>query len=116
MPRRERTFACLSLRAWHPHWTVRAFMETLSRLLMLTCFASSLVWAKPTGITGFSGLATRTCNNCHSGGADPSLSLEGPEVVTVGDDVTFILSIAGGASQIGGLDVSAGDAGVELIP
>jgi hypothetical protein len=91
-------------------------MHETARVLVLTCFASSLVWAKPTGITGFSGLATRTCNNCHSGGIDPSLSLEGPEEVAVGDDVTFIVSIAGGAAQLGGLDVSAGDAGVELIP
>ncbi len=85
-------------------------------LFLSCCTVSSVVWAKPTGMSGFSGQATRTCNNCHSGGGDPAVSVDGPERITVGERALFTVSIAGGAAQAGGLDVSAGDAGVELIP
>ncbi len=84
-------------------------------VLCLTAAVPSLVWARPTGISGFSGQATKTCNNCHSGGAEPTVTIEGPDELELGQAAEFTVAITGGAGQSGGLGVSTGDAGVNLI-
>jgi hypothetical protein len=88
-------------------------MKTIAFVVLLV---PSLVWAKPTGIAGYSGAATKTCNNCHNGGAEPVVTLEGPEQLVLGESSEYTLSIVGGAAKVAGLGINAGGAGVELVP
>jgi uncharacterized protein (TIGR03382 family) len=71
--------------------------------------------AYPGGIGGYSGQQVQDCNHCHTGGATPTVALEGPQTVDAGTDATYTFTITGGAGVRGGLDVSvAGDA--TLVP
>ena len=74
----------------------------------------------PNGIAGFSGNpATNgglTCNYCHSGGITPTVTLTGPTVVAPNSTNTYTLVIAGGQEVAGGLDVSATDGTLAILP
>jgi hypothetical protein len=71
--------------------------------------------ASPTGRTGASGIApAHTCNACHSGGADPTVTLYGPDSVMTGVPATYTLTITGGAGVVGGVDVAVDDTSAAL--
>jgi hypothetical protein len=70
--------------------------------LLLPCAAL----AEPDGIYGYSGQISSTCNNCHSGGTAPTVTLSGPSTLMAGASGTYTLTISGGAGVVGGLDVS----------
>lgn len=66
--------------------------------------------ASSTGISGFSGAPMTdelTCNECHSGGVPPTVTIAGPSLVTPGSTHSFTLTISGGQQRGGGLDVAA---------
>jgi hypothetical protein len=47
------------------------------------------------------------CNSCHTGGAIPMVTIDGPASVVVGDTASYTLTVVGGAGAVCGLDVSA---------
>lgn len=68
--------------------------------------AFQYVYSFPEGITGFSGMSGSNCNQCHSGGITPEVTIEGPQVVVPNSTHTYRLIIAGGQEISGGLDVA----------
>jgi len=76
---------------------------------LLAC--SGLALASENGISGYSGNPGinngNSCDTCHSGGATPSVDIAGPMTVMPGSTNTYTLTISGGQSAWGGLDVSA---------
>jgi hypothetical protein len=66
--------------------------------------------AKPGGITGASGKSGSYCNKCHSGGAQPTVKLEGPAMLAPGATANYTFTITGGAAVAGGLDAALDDA------
>ncbi|MFN7135457.1 MAG: choice-of-anchor V domain-containing protein [Myxococcales bacterium] len=67
--------------------------------------APALAHANSGGITGNS--KPPGCNNCHSGGAAPTVALTGPDTLAAGATGTYTLTITGGAGAYGGFNVSA---------
>jgi hypothetical protein len=85
-------------------------------LLVASLIAAALLLAivpahaRSGGINGYSGITGSTCNNCHSGGTTPTVTLGGPTIVTAGSTYSYTLVIGGGQEVAGGLDVAV-DAG-----
>src|SRR5436309_425818 len=79
--------------------------------LLLAATQQARLSAYPSGISGYSGNPAsnggRTCTNCHNGGKIPTVSLSGPLSVVPGATNTYVLTISGGQSLFGALDVSA---------
>jgi hypothetical protein len=72
--------------------------------------ATPIVEASSTGVTGFSGDPSTGglyCDQCHSGGVVPVVTISGPTAVGTGTTNTYTLTIAGGQAIAGGLDISA---------
>src|SRR6266478_3195180 len=63
--------------------------------------------ATSNGISGFSGMNGSTCASCHSSGTAPTVTFSGPTSVTSGSVNSYTVTVAGGASGNGGLDVAA---------
>jgi hypothetical protein len=63
--------------------------------------------ATSNGISGFSGMNGSTCTGCHSSGTPPTVTLTGPTSVASGSVNSFTLTVTGGVSGNGGLDVAA---------
>lgn len=79
----------------------------------------TLVGAFSSGITGHSGNPASggdTCNECHTGGITPTVSLIGPSVVPLGKVATYTLSIAGGQAISGGFNVSVHSGSLIQLP
>ena len=58
------------------------------------------------GVSGFSGESGSTCNQCHSGGIEPTVTLSGPNTVFIGDVLTYTLTVADGQALAAGMDVA----------
>lgn len=84
---------------------VRHFASLI--VLMLVPAVNQQAFAMSSGITGYSG-NPNNCSACHSGGIVPTVTLVGPTVVPPGTINDFTLTISGGQSNSGGLDISAG--------
>jgi hypothetical protein len=81
--------------------------------------ATSAVEASSNGISGFSGDPSTGglyCNECHTGGVVPTVTLGGPTTVAPGTTNTYTLTITGGQSTEGGLDVSASSGALSVNP
>lgn len=71
------------------------------------CFVVERAAAFSTGITGLTTSSTG-CNQCHSGGSTPSVSLVGPTNVSPGSTTEYVLEITTiGSQTFGGLDAAA---------
>src|ERR1051326_2577218 len=87
-------------------------MIRMTRLIALLLAASVLSVASRAhalsgGITTLS-FGVNGCNECHSGGTVPTVSLTGPTVVAPGSVNDYTLTITNsGAQTFGGLNVSA---------
>lgn len=73
-----------------------------------------------TGQKGFSGNPAtnggETCNLCHGGGIAPSVTVNGPVQVAPGATVTYEMVISGGQAVAAGLNVSATDGELAIVP
>lgn len=78
-------------------------------LLAAPCFANQL------GVVGYSGKGAETCNNCHTGGATPTVTITGPTTLQAGQTGTYQLTITGGAGSRAGLNVSADVAAAQVL-
>ncbi len=80
-------------------------------LAVAAFFAGSPASANKGGIYGYSGNpatnAGLSCDQCHSGGVAPAVSLSGPTQVDGGETETYTLTISGGQQSGCGLDVGA---------
>jgi uncharacterized protein (TIGR03382 family) len=78
--------------------------------VMAACLVSGSAFANSVGIAGHSGKqsGTMTCMNsgCHSGGATPTVTLEGPANLEPGATGNYSLVIKGGAGMRGGFNVA----------
>jgi len=74
-------------------------------------------FASPGGITGASGNPSDplTCNTCHAGGEEPTVTMSGNPVVGPNELVSFTLKISGGQEIGGGFNVSS-DEGTFSVP
>ncbi|HEY2746767.1 MAG TPA: choice-of-anchor V domain-containing protein [Polyangia bacterium] len=86
-----------------------AFGRLLCGVVLL---AAADARAHDDGIDGYSGKSGTVCNQCHSGGATPTVSLSGPTSLPAGGSGTYTLTIAGGAAVAGGLDAALDDASI----
>jgi hypothetical protein len=83
-------------------------MRWLAALCIFT--VGGVAGARPTGISGASGKSGFICNQCHSGGAAPTVQLTGPVTLAAGAQATYTFTITGGAAVAGGLDAALDDA------
>lgn len=85
-----------------------------TRLVLVFCVALAAIGAgaraHESGISGASGKSGSFCNRCHSGGATPTVKLDGPASLATGASGTYTLTITGGAAVAGGLDAALDDA------
>src|SRR3954447_6021115 len=71
------------------------------RTALLSLSVSGLAFANASGAIGYSGApGTGSCNDCHSGGAAPSVSLTGPDTLAAGQSGTYTFTVTGG-SRVG---------------
>ena len=75
-------------------------------VLLATLGLAAPALALPEGITGYSGKDGRFCNECHRGGTTPTVVLTGPTTVAAGTTNTYVLTITGGAAEVGGLNAA----------
>jgi uncharacterized protein (TIGR03382 family) len=77
---------------------------------MAACLVSGSAFAYVTGNVGYSGKqsGSTTCmgSGCHSGGATPTVTLEGPATLEPGATGNYSLIIKGGAASRGGFNVA----------
>ncbi len=76
-------------------------------LTMCLLSTSALANSRGTGATGNSGkTASQTCNTCHTGGAEPTVTITGPDTLAAGATGQYTLTIQGGAAVRGGMNVA----------
>ena len=67
--------------------------------------------ATPAGISGFSGKsAGTTCTSCHSGGAAPTVTVNGPTTLMLGATGMYTVTVSGGPGKNAGIDAALGGA------
>jgi hypothetical protein len=88
-------------------------------LVAISLLISGATHANNGGINSYSGNPTTqggaTCNACHTGGLAPSVVLDGPAQVMVGETHRYSLHIFGGQQVACGLDVSATDGELNAV-
>jgi hypothetical protein len=89
-------------------------MTPTKMMVMIIALVPALAHARKNGIAGESGQGDATCNDCHSGGAAPSVQLRGPTALDTGMTATYQLVITSGAAKVGGLGVSVDDPGASI--
>jgi len=74
--------------------------------------------ANSSGVSGYSGGPpnNQTCNDCHSGGGAPTVTLAGPATLAAGATGSYTLTVAGGAGAKAGMDVMVSDPNAKLNP
>ena len=84
---------------------------TISLALFLsTGYFIQISKAFSSGVSGFSGASGGVnCNQCHTGGTEPIVTLSGPTSVLAGDELVYTLTVAGGQEVAAGLDVAVTD-------
>ncbi|MBX3226031.1 MAG: hypothetical protein KIT84_29350 [Labilithrix sp.] len=81
----------------------------------VTFGATSIASANGGGLAGYTGKqAGQTCNSCHSGGAAPTVTLNGPSTIAAGQTVDYTMVVTTGQSRAAG-GVAATD-GTTLTP
>lgn len=79
----------------------------LFNLLLITCSVSFLIYASSTGITGTTKKNGNGCD-CHGGFSNNvTVTINGPEVMTVNETATFSVTISGGTLSAGGTNIAA---------
>jgi uncharacterized protein (TIGR03382 family) len=78
-----------------------------------------LAFGYGSGITGYSGkTAGMVCNNCHSGGPPPTVTLTGPTTLKAGEvgqyTANAVVAAGGRVSFVGGIDVATDNANAVL--
>lgn len=88
--------------------------------LLAASFASAPASANESGLAGYSGKpnlaapAGESCNQCHTGGATPTVTLEGPASLAAGQTASYSLVVKTGLSRAAG-GIAATD-GIVLTP
>lgn len=90
----------------------------LAVAVVSTLGAAAIASANSNGVVGVSGQNGVFCNNCHAGGTTPSVRFEGPMTVEVGSTNVFgfVVSSHSETQIAGGLDVSASDGRLGVVP
>lgn len=88
-------------------WLVRLTLTLL--FLAAPCFANQL------GVVGYSGKTAESCNNCHTGGATPTVTITGPSTLQAGQTGTYQLTISGGAGSRAGMNVAVDVAAAQVL-
>ncbi len=84
--------------------------------VMAACLVSGSAFAYSSGQTGYSGKPpTQSCtgSGCHSGGAQPTVALEGPATLAPGATGNYKLVVTGGAGSRGGFNVAVDNGTLE---
>lgn len=84
-------------------------MRLLAALIVLI---PVIAQARANGLSGYSGKNMGTfCTSCHSGGTAPTVTVQGPSQLAVGQTSTFTVTITGGAASTAGVGAALGGAG-----
>ncbi len=83
------------------------------------CWVGWLLVSRPSfarsgGITGYSGKEGINCNDCHSAGSAPVVTLSGPASLATNASATYTLLIQGGAAIVGGVDIAVSGSSAHL--
>ena len=91
-------------------------MRIFSACLVLLVATSS--FANGSGAIGYSGAppGNQNCNQCHTGGSAPTVSITGPTTLAAGATGTYTFTVSGGAAAAFGMDVSVSDVSAALNP
>jgi MYXO-CTERM domain-containing protein len=84
----------------------RAWLRAVTVILAF----SPCAFAFSGGATGDSGSGKSTCNDCHTGGKAPTVSIKGAATLNAGDTSTYTITISSATpmgQKFGGIDVSA---------
>src|SRR6185436_4668395 len=73
---------------------------------MVLALALQLTLAHMAGQTGASGKQGMFCNQCHTGGTAPTVTITGPATLMVGASSTYTVTITGGAALRGGFNAA----------
>lgn len=84
----------------------------LAILVFLVAFPAS---ANQLGVVGYSGKGAETCNNCHTGGSSPTVTITGPTTLQAGQTGTYQVSVSGGAGARAGMNVAVDVAAAQLL-
>src|SRR5438132_3777199 len=79
---------------------------------VLLHLALQLTLAHAAGFTGYSGKQGMNCNQCHTGGAAPTVTVTGPSSLMVGASATYTVTITGGAAVRGGFNAATSAGGL----
>lgn len=88
----------------------------LRAVLAVSLVVSGSALATGSGKTGYSGKGGSTCNACHSGGATPTVAMDGPTTLAAGAEGTYTFTISGGAGIVGGFNVATSRSTANLVP
>lgn len=77
-------------------------------LWLVTALVAGSAWARMNGVTTLDGgVATPpNCNDCHTGGGAPTVTVTGPISVVTGSTNMYTVTIAGGAANAGGFNAA----------
>ncbi len=84
----------------------RAAFAAVAIVVPVVASSAAVAGLHSTGMTGFSGRQTVTCNQCHSGGTAPTVTLDGPIYVLHDSTRSFSFTVAGGQRVAAGLDIA----------
>lgn len=59
----------------------------------LTLLVAAPAFARPQGISGYSGKDGKICNDCHSGGTAPTVALAGPQQIVQGQSADYTFTV-----------------------
>lgn len=74
--------------------------------------ALALSLSHAAGFTGFSGKQGMTCNQCHTGGVAPTVTVTGPASLMPGASATYTVTMTGGAAVRGGFNAATSAGGL----
>src|SRR4051794_14600350 len=75
------------------------------RAILLLGLIAGVAQASKGGKTGASG-RNKDCNECHTGGETPTVTLTGPSTLAANGAASYRLTVEGGAAMVGGIDVA----------
>ncbi len=91
---------------------MRSYLASLGVAgVVSVCLVSGSALANSSGISGRSGKdgASVTCAECHSGGATPTVTIEGPNTLAPGATGNYTFIVRGGPARGAGFNVAVSD-------
>jgi MYXO-CTERM domain-containing protein len=82
----------------------------MKRFALFLALVAAPAGANSSGIAGYAGNAGKTCNDCHTGGMAPTVTIRGPSTLAPGATATYAIDVVSSATATqfaAGVDVAA---------